>query len=174
MASLQVGDPGLMAAVSAPLSEVEAVLAEVDGYVVIANVNSTNQVVLGGATAGVTEAIARLAERGHEAMTLPVSHAFHTEIVAAVADPLRDVLRKLTVLPAQIPVVANVDGRLLSDRARSRRGDPRDPRAPGGVAGAVRHRAAHAVRRRSSRVRRDGAQARAVGLRERCARRRRC
>ena len=52
MASLDVEDPGAMAAVSAPLAEVEEVVAEVDGYVVVANVNSTSQLVLGGATDG--------------------------------------------------------------------------------------------------------------------------
>ncbi len=39
MASLRVGDPGAMAAVFAPLAEVEQVVAEADGYVVLANVN---------------------------------------------------------------------------------------------------------------------------------------
>ena len=48
-------DPGAMAAVMAPLAEVEEIIAGIDGYVVLANINSTHQVVLGGAT----EAVAR-------------------------------------------------------------------------------------------------------------------
>src|ERR1019366_7166208 len=107
---LRAGDPGAMAAVSAPLSEVQEVLAEIEGYGVVANVNSTSQLVLGGATRAVQDAIAKLGERGREAVLLPVSNAFHTEIVAAVAEPLRAALRRLTLSPAQIPVVANVDG----------------------------------------------------------------
>jgi acyl transferase domain-containing protein/NADP-dependent 3-hydroxy acid dehydrogenase YdfG/acyl carrier protein len=110
MASLDTGDPGAMAAVSAPLSEIEEVLDEVDGYVVVANVNSTSQLVLGGATDAVKDAIARLGKRGYDATLLPVSHAFHTKIVAGVSEPLRATLRRLTLSPAQIPVVANVDG----------------------------------------------------------------
>ena len=43
MASLNVGDPGAMAAVLAPLDEVEEVVAATDGYVVLANVNSTTR-----------------------------------------------------------------------------------------------------------------------------------
>ena len=70
-----------MAAVMAPLAEVEEVVASIDGYVVLANVNSTHQVVLGGATDAVGRAVAALQERGHDAIPLPVSHAFHTEIV---------------------------------------------------------------------------------------------
>ena len=38
---LSVEDNGAMAAVFAPLDEIEQIVAEVDGYVVIANVNST-------------------------------------------------------------------------------------------------------------------------------------
>ena len=48
MASLGVDDPGAMAAVMAPLADVEEIVATSDGYVVLANVNSTHQVVLGG------------------------------------------------------------------------------------------------------------------------------
>ena len=50
MASLDSSDPGAMAAVAAPPEAVEAVIAQIDGYVVLANVNSSQQVVLGGAT----------------------------------------------------------------------------------------------------------------------------
>ncbi len=110
MASLRTEDPGAMAAVSAPLPEVEAVLAEIDGYAVVANVNSTSQLVVGGATGAVEDATTRLEQRGFQVMPLPVSHAFHTEIVAGVAEPLKATLRRLTLSPPQIPVVANVDG----------------------------------------------------------------
>ncbi len=110
MASLDVGDPGAMAAVSAPLEEVEQIVADVDGYVVLANVNSTNQVVLGGETKAVEAAIEKILERGDRAMKLPVSHAFHTKLVAAASDPLRTMLRRLTLSPARIPIVANLNG----------------------------------------------------------------
>ncbi len=45
--------PGAMAAVLAPLAEVEEIVEAIDGYVVLANVNSTHQVVIGGATEAV-------------------------------------------------------------------------------------------------------------------------
>ena len=112
MAGLQPEDPGAMAAVMAPLAEVEEVVASIDGYVVLANVNSTKQVVLGGATDAVGRAVAALKERGHDAFPLPVSHAFHTEIVAGASVPLRATLQRLGVKPPQLPIVANVDGEL--------------------------------------------------------------
>ena len=110
MADLQVDDPGAMVAAAAPLDEIEQIIATTDGYAVIANVNSTHQVVIGGATKPVEEVLAVLTERGREATRLPVSHAFHTEIVAPAAEPLRQMLGRLHISPPEIPIVANVDG----------------------------------------------------------------
>ena len=66
--------------------------------------------VLGGASEPVASAVAAFQERGHTAIPLPVSHAFHTEIVAPASEPLRTMLRRLDLFPPEIPVVANVDG----------------------------------------------------------------
>jgi acyl transferase domain-containing protein len=41
---------------------------------------------------------------------IPVSHAFHTSIVAPSSEPLRQVLRRLDVRPPAKPIVANVTG----------------------------------------------------------------
>ena len=112
MASLRVEDPGAMAAVMAPLGEVEEIVAGIDGYVVLANINSTHQVVLGGATEAVAETVASVQQRGHTAVPLPVSHGFHTEIVASVSDPLRAMLQRLGLRPPQLPIVANLTGEL--------------------------------------------------------------
>ena len=50
MASISVEDNGAMAAVFGPLAEIEKVVAAAEGYVVIANINSYSQAVVGGAT----------------------------------------------------------------------------------------------------------------------------
>ena len=112
MANLAIDDNGAMAAVIAPLDEIERTVAAVDGYVVVANVNSTHQAVIGGATAAVERAMATLSEQGHTAVRLPVSHAFHTAIVAPASEPLRSVLVRLGLHPPLLPIVANVDGEL--------------------------------------------------------------
>jgi acyl transferase domain-containing protein/acyl carrier protein len=110
MASLEPEDPGAMAAVFAPVEEVEALVASVDGYAVLANVNSTSQSVIGGETAAVEQAIALCAERGFTTFQLPVSHAFHTRIVAAASEPLRRTLERLELRAPDLPVVSNVTG----------------------------------------------------------------
>jgi acyl transferase domain-containing protein/NADP-dependent 3-hydroxy acid dehydrogenase YdfG len=110
MADLPGPDNGAMAAVTGPLSEIERIVESTDGYVVIANVNSTNQAVVGGATDAVERAVAALQAAGMSASRLPVSHAFHTAIVAPVSEPLKTVLRRLGVNAPRLPVVSNVTG----------------------------------------------------------------
>ncbi|TMS00284.1 type I polyketide synthase [Nonomuraea basaltis] len=110
MATLEVPDRGAMAAVFGPLPEIERIVAEFDGYVVVANINSTTQAVVGGATQAVEAVVGRFREAGMTAMRIPVSHAFHTSIVAPVSEPLKAVLRRLDIRPPTKPIVANVTG----------------------------------------------------------------
>ena len=110
MSSFQTVDNGWMAAVIAPHSAVEKVLEEVEGYVVAANLNSYSQCVIGGASRAVEEAIRLFQEEGYQAKRIPVSHAFHTRIVASASDPLRRVLDRLRISPPRLPMVANFTG----------------------------------------------------------------
>ncbi|RZV49656.1 MAG: acyltransferase domain-containing protein, partial [Deltaproteobacteria bacterium] len=112
MTKVSVDDNGLMAAVLAPIDEVEAIVSSVDGYVVIANINSFGQSVIGGSTPGVTAAMEAIAKAGHQAIPLPVSHAFHTDVVAPASGPLKKALARLGIESPKIPIVANVTGEL--------------------------------------------------------------
>jgi len=110
MTRVAVADKGRMAAVFAPLNEIERILKTVDGYVVIANINSNQQSVIGGASDAVGHAIEVLRQAGYDVSELPVSHAFHTSIVAPASEPLRRELERLHLESPRIPIVANVDG----------------------------------------------------------------
>ncbi|HEY5874656.1 MAG TPA: type I polyketide synthase, partial [Ilumatobacteraceae bacterium] len=112
MAHLTMEDNGAMAAVFAPLDEIEKIVAEAEGYVVIANVNSTSQAVIGGATAAVQAAVEQCRQRDFQTAMLPVSHAFHTSIVAPASEPLRRTLERLELRSPELPIVANVTGEL--------------------------------------------------------------
>ncbi len=103
-------DNGAMAAVFGPLSDIERIVNEVDGYVVVANINSHTQAVIGGATTAVEAAVAAFQAAGMTAMRIPVSHAFHTQIVAGASEPLKVAMRRLEVRGPQLPIVANVTG----------------------------------------------------------------
>ncbi|HEX6557902.1 MAG TPA: type I polyketide synthase, partial [Longimicrobiales bacterium] len=110
MAHLALADQGTMAAVFGPLDRVQETIAAVDGYVVIANLNSTKECVIGGATDAMQRAIEALKAANIRVQQLSVSHAFHTDIVAPAAEPLRQVLRTLPMREPHTPIVANVTG----------------------------------------------------------------
>ncbi len=110
MTQVAVADKGRMAAVFAPLNEIERILKTVNGYVVIANINSEHQAVIGGASNAVTQAMEVLKNAGFDVAELPVSHAFHTSIVAPASEPLRRELERLHLESPRLPIVANING----------------------------------------------------------------
>jgi len=110
MTRVSLDDNGRMAAVFAPLEDVERILKTIDGYVVIANINSNNQAVIGGNTSAVEEAMQAFISAGYNAVPLPVSHAFHTKIVAPASEPLKRMLERLHLRSPRVPIVANIDG----------------------------------------------------------------
>src|SRR5208282_1479412 len=95
MTQVAMDDNGRMAAVFAPLEEVEKILKTITGYVVIANFNSNRQAVIGGASKPVEQAIETFLKAWYDVSPIPVSHAFHTSIVAGASKPLRQVLERL-------------------------------------------------------------------------------
>ncbi|MCP5011195.1 MAG: type I polyketide synthase, partial [Aestuariibacter sp.] len=112
MTKVSMDDNGWMAAVLAPYEVIEATLKEIDGYVVSANINSSSQCVIGGASKAVEQAIKVFQDKGYRAIQIPVSHAFHTKIVAPASGPLRKVLDRMDFTAPNLPLVANVTGDL--------------------------------------------------------------
>ncbi|MGC1437806.1 MAG: beta-ketoacyl synthase N-terminal-like domain-containing protein, partial [Terriglobales bacterium] len=110
MTQVAMDDNGRMAAVFAPLEEIERILKTIDAYVVIANVNSNRQGVIGGASKAVAQAMQAFQKAGYDVAALPVSHAFHTKIVAGASEPLRRVLERLHLQSPRLPIVANTNG----------------------------------------------------------------
>ncbi len=110
MTLVSLGDNGSMAAVFAPLEKIEEILKTIDGYVVIANINSKSQAVIGGESKAIQQATEAFLSAGFNAVPLPVSHAFHTAIVASASEPLKRMLERLRLQPPRLPVIANING----------------------------------------------------------------
>ncbi len=110
MTRVSFADKGRMAAVFAPIAEIERTLQTIDGYAVIANINSEHQAVIGGASLTIEKAMQVFQKAGYEVAALPVSHAFHTSIVAPASEPLKKVLSRLHVESPQVPTIANTNG----------------------------------------------------------------
>ena len=108
MANVEIPDKGKMAGIAASTKVVEEVLAEVQGYVVAANKNCPTQTVIAGSSDAVEAASEAFKSRGITVYPLPVSHAFHSSIVAPASGPLKKVLQRLQVKAPRRPITTNV------------------------------------------------------------------
>ncbi len=108
-------NPGTMAAIiGLDEGKIEDICkkASVKGVVVPANFNSANQIVISGAVAGVEEAVNLCKEAGAKrAMMLQVGGAFHSPLMEPARAGMEEYLSSISIEPAKIPVVANVNAR---------------------------------------------------------------
>jgi enediyne polyketide synthase len=106
---------GAMASINAGRLRVEELL---DGEeVVIACLNAPFQTVLSGKAEAVEAVIARARSKDIHALKLPVSHAFHSPLVAAVAPILSAYLLSEELKPLRRTVVSTVTGDFLAPDA---------------------------------------------------------
>lgn len=86
-----------------------------------ANINSPEQIVISGHVGAVERAAKLASERGAKrAVMLPVSAPFHCSLMKPAQDRLAADLRALSFRWPQIPVVCNVDARVIEDADASR------------------------------------------------------
>jgi [acyl-carrier-protein] S-malonyltransferase len=89
---------------------------ETGGIVSAANINSPDQIVISGNKAAVERAAELAKEKGAKrAVMLPVSAPFHCALMQPAQDRLAADLRTLAFSKPRIPVVTNVDAKLISD-----------------------------------------------------------
>lgn len=110
-----VSTPGGMVAVSAPAGQISPLLDGLD-TMAIAAVNSPSQCVVSGADAQLEQVTATLAQRGIRAKRLPVSHAFHSPLMAEVFDEFRETLRGIEFGEPAITLVSNLTGKVARPR----------------------------------------------------------
>jgi acyl transferase domain-containing protein len=99
-------DTGAMLAVKADYEIVHRELADIEG-VIIANVNSPNQTVVGGASHLIREAALHLDAKGFSVTPLTVSAAFHTPFVEHAQKPFAAMVEEAVVQAPRIPVFSN-------------------------------------------------------------------
>jgi malonyl CoA-acyl carrier protein transacylase len=99
-------EPGIMAAVDAPLDLLEEMIQGREN-VHIGNINSPHQVVLSGNTEAVNNLGQRLKEMGYRATLLRVSMAFHSPIMKVIHDELEAFIAAIPVHSPRIPVISN-------------------------------------------------------------------
>ncbi len=100
-------DPGVMAAVDAPLDLLHELIQGREEDVYISNINSPSQVVLSGKTEAVRNFCNRLKEMGYRATLLRVSMAFHSPVMRVIHDELQAFIASIPFHSPQLPVISN-------------------------------------------------------------------
>ena len=111
--------PGTMAAlIGIGDDDAEAACQRAEAEVWVANYNAPGQVVIAGTVEGVAAATERAKELGaRKVLPIPVSGAFHTQLMLPARGQLRRTLDEVTFHSPEVPVVANVDARVHTDPA---------------------------------------------------------
>jgi len=111
-------DAGSMLAVMGEVEKLEADLTEFPD-VVMANLNSKKQVVLGGPTADILQAHDALKVKKYTVVKLPVSAAFHTPLVGHAQKPFAKAIRSVKFNKPQIPVYSNATAKAYPATAKT-------------------------------------------------------
>ncbi len=101
---------GGMLAVQAPLNEIEALIKDENLKVVLANRNSPDQGVLSGKSDAITRAEKKCKDHGFRTLRLPVSAAFHSELIREAQKPFSQALKTIDIKASDIPVFSNATG----------------------------------------------------------------
>jgi len=105
-----------MLAVQGKLEDIEARLTAY-ADVQVANINSGNQIILGGATDSLKQLKDKLEHEGLAPKMLSVSAAFHTPFVAHAHQPFADAIAKAKFQGLSKPVYSNTTGKKYNVRA---------------------------------------------------------
>ncbi|MGD8647602.1 MAG: beta-ketoacyl synthase N-terminal-like domain-containing protein, partial [Desulfobacterales bacterium] len=101
---------GAMLAVQTPREELETLIEDSGRKLIIANHNSPSQGVLSGTTAAIIDVEKICKEKKIKAVRLPVSTAFHSELVKDAAEPFSDILKEVQIHPTGVKVFSNTTG----------------------------------------------------------------
>jgi [acyl-carrier-protein] S-malonyltransferase len=117
MAKASQENPGAMTALIGMSPEDARSVCEVAGrgdVLAVANENGPNQIVLSGSVAAVERAEELARSRGGKAVRLPVAGAFHSPLMDAAVQPVREVISRIEFRHPEFPLVPNASGKPTS------------------------------------------------------------
>ena len=108
---------GMQAILGLTLDEVEKILFQIstDGIVTVANHNTETQIVISGESEVLAEVEKNVEERGGRAITLNVSIANHSPLIAGAVTEFEETLNSMEFAPPVTPVLFNVTAAEESD-----------------------------------------------------------
>ena len=86
-----------------------------DDVLVVANENSSVQVVVSGSVTAIERAEALASEQKIRAVRLNVAGAFHSSLMGSAVEPILGVLEDIEIRAPRFPIAENVSGMLVSD-----------------------------------------------------------
>jgi len=113
----QAGDGGMLALLGSGAADHAAELASAHGLA-LANDNSPQQVVLSGACSSLPAAASAAEDLGLRAMTLPVTGAFHSEMMRQAVPPFTEALDDVQVEAPAVTVLSAVTAAPFDDVRR--------------------------------------------------------
>lgn len=117
--AVPLGQGAMAAIINLDRDKVVAICDQVTeevGSVQAVNFNCPGQIIISGQTEAVEKACELMKEAGAKrAIMLPVSGPFHSRLMEPAAKRLKEEMDKIQFHDAQIPVVANVTGKILTD-----------------------------------------------------------
>jgi len=117
MAEADQARPGTMAAVvGLEKKQVQEALDEAGGIVIIANINSPDQIVISGETGAVARASEILSQRGAKrVIPLKVSAAFHSPLMEPASEALRPEIERTVFSAPRVPVIPCATAKATAD-----------------------------------------------------------
>ena len=106
---------GTMLAVRLPENQLAGLLAETNGALSIAAINSPTLCVVSGLESEVAAFESVLNAHRAVSRRLNTSHAFHSAMMDPVVQPFTALVEKVTLHPPEIPFVSNLTGRWITD-----------------------------------------------------------
>jgi amino acid adenylation domain-containing protein len=110
--------PGAMAAIFAPLQEVDEMLAACALPVGVGGVNGPRHVVISGQRAAVAEVVNRFREKSVNTRILSVSHAFHCREMLPVVEAFDSVLATIAFQVPNLPLLSDLSGGVFAGDSR--------------------------------------------------------
>ncbi len=111
-------DCGMTAVLNASIEEIKEVVeigSEV-GVLEVANYNTSKQIVISGEKIALEKAHSEFENRKIKFIPLAVRGAFHTSLLEEASQKLKVELEMLNVGEIQVPVVKNIDGKVLTNK----------------------------------------------------------
>lgn len=115
-AMAESGDqPGAMLSINASVEVVKELISDIDGEIVISNMNSHSQIIVSGDVAAIEIATKKCQSAEISATLLPVSNAFHSKLMLSASQRMEEELKDYSFSRMRHLVITPTTGDFLSD-----------------------------------------------------------